>query len=402
MRGDRVTTLLGFFALPLISMVAALIAIPVLVTTGGTSAWAAVATAQGIGATAALIIAFGWSTIGPAEVGRSTRPEQEHIYWVSVVMRASLIVVALPLAAAVTLWLVDADYLVASVAVCVAMALQGMSPGWFLIGQGRPLAIALMETGPRALAQLVSVAAVLATEELVWYGLILLATEVAIATTAAIKLGTRIPSRGPAGRQVLETIHRQWPLALSALVGSGYTRAAVPIVSAVAPNAVAVFASIDRVQLLARTGIRPLISFFQGWVVRGDPRRPGRRPMIAATITIAFGVLVGSTVALLLPTFGHFLFTDAITITRGQAAMLGATIVFVSTSFSTGLYYLVPRGSIKALSTSSVVGSLVGIPALFVLSQQHNATGAIIAIAAAECFVVAWHITYIVANRASR
>jgi O-antigen/teichoic acid export membrane protein len=402
MRADRVKTLIGFFALPIISMVAALIAIPVLVSTGGTSAWAAVATAQGVGATAALFIAFGWSTVGPAEVGRGTPEQQGHIYWLSIVMRGALIVIALPLSVAATVWLVDPLHIATSVAVCGAMALQGMSPGWFLVGQGRPLAIAAMETGPRAAAQLISVAAVLATEELFWYGLILLITEVAISTTAGFVLAARQPNKNSAAEQVVSTVRRQWPLALSSLVGSGYTRAAVPIVSAVAPNAVAVFASIDRVQLLARTGIRPLISFFQGWVVRGDPRGHGRRSFVATGITIAFGSLVGGAVAVLLPTFGTLLFTDAIAISSAQALLLGVAIVFVSASFSTGLYYLVPRGAIRVLSSSSIVGSLVGVPALLVLSQQHGATGAILAITAAEMFVIAWQVIYLLATRNRR
>jgi O-antigen/teichoic acid export membrane protein len=399
MRADRVKTLIGFFALPIISMVAALIAIPVLVSTGGTSAWAAVATAQGIGATASLFIAFGWSTVGPAEVGRGTREQQGHIYWLSVVMRSSLTIIALPLAGAMTLWLVEPAHIATSLAVCAATSLQGMSPGWFLVGQGRPLTIAIMETGPRAIAQLVSVAVVLATRELFWYGLILLITEIVISVTAGFVLATRRPEERSVSQQVVSTLRRQWPLALSSLVGSGYTRAAVPIVSAVAPNAVAVFASIDRVQLLARTGIRPLISFFQGWVVRGDPRGHGRRSMIATITTIGFGSLIGAAVAVLLPTFGTLLFTDAIAISTAQAVLLGITILFVSASFSTGLYYLVPRGAIKVLSSSSIVGSFVGVPALLILSQQFGATGAILAITAAELFVVTWQVIYLVATR---
>lgn len=393
MGASRAATLFGFFILPIISMGAALVSIPVLISTGGTSAWASVAVAQGVGATAALLVTFGWGTVGPAQVARSDTNEQRHIYWLSVVMRSLLVAIVLPMVVGITVWLASPDRAILAVAVCVAVLLQGMSPGWFLIGQSRPLAIAAMETGPRAAAQLVSVAAVVATRDLLWYGLILLVSEVAIAAVSAAILCVRDPSKGPAPQQVINSARQQWPLALSALVGSGYTRAAVPIVSAVAYPAVAVYASLDRVQLLARTGIRPLISFFQGWVVRENSRR---RSQIATAVTIGAGIGAGMGVALLLPVFDYLIFTEAISVTSTQASLVGIAIISVSASYSTGLYYLVPRGAIKVLSSSSIVGSLVGIPMLVFFTGEYGATGAVLAIAAAETLVVVWHLGYLV------
>jgi O-antigen/teichoic acid export membrane protein len=402
MRAGQLKTLFGFFVLPMISMIAALVAIPVLITTGGTSAWSAVAIAQGIGSIAAIFITFGWGTVGPAEVGRSTLPEQRHIYWLSVLTRGGLLLVSAPIAVLVTVFLVTPSHLPVAVVVTIAISLQGMAPGWFLIGQGRPMAIAAMETGPRAVSQLISVAVVVGTQEIIWYGVISLSMELVIATTAALTLGTRSLARGASAPQIADSLRRQWPLALAALVGSGYTRAAVPIVSAVSHPAVAVFASLDRVQLLARTGLRPVISFFQGWVVRGEDRAQEKRSMVAMCVTIGFGVIVGSTVAVLLPPLGHLLFTDKISVSSLQALWLGLTIVAVSVSYSTGLYYLVPRRAIKVLSMSSVFGTLVGVPALFMLTQQFGATGAIAAIAGAETVVVLWHVSYLLAVRAGR
>lgn len=391
-------TLFGFFALPLISMVVTFAAVPVLVREGGADGWAAVAVAQGVGNTAALVVSFGWLTVGPAEIARSSPDHQRHIYWLSFVMRAGLFVFVTPLAVGVTLWLASDAYLLTAALVTMAFVLQGMSPGWYLVGQGRPLAIAWMETGPRAAAQLVSIVVVSVSGDLIWYGVILIAFEIAVSVIGFLVLAQRHHHSGAVLPQIRPIFRQQWPLAWAAIVGAGYTRAAVPVVSGISYSSAPTFGALDRVQLIGRSGLRPLVSFFQGWVVRAGADRQAARSLVATSWTVGLGLVGGGLIAAVLPQLDFLLFSGVIEISSAQAALLGATLVFVAGSFSTGLYYLVPRGNVRVLAISSFLGSAIGVPLLLLLTSLYGATGAMAAVAIVEAVVLVWQTTYLMTS----
>jgi len=388
-------TLFSFFLLPLISLVATLIAIPVLTREGGANGWAAVAIAQGVGYTAGLVVSFGWLTVGPAQVARNDAIGQRHTYWISSLMRLVVFGVTAPVAALIAIALVDARFVVVALLVNIAITAQGLSPGWYLVGQGRPLAIAAMETAPRAAAQLVSVAAVAASHSLLWYGVILLLSEAMISAFAFLSLARRDETKGASGAQLVHHFREQWPLAVAAIVASGYTRAAVPIVSGIAYSSVPVFAALDRVALIGRTGLRPLNSFFQGWVVRGGDINILRRARTATIATVALGISGGAVVAAALPQVDSLLFSGVIEVSSLQALLVGVSLIFASASGSTSLYYLAPRGAVRALSVSTIVGTIVGVPLIIALTHFLGATGAVLAVTIAEGVVLAIQTSFV-------
>lgn len=381
--------LAGFFVLPLMSSLAAFIAIPLLIRTGGTEGWAAVAIGQGVGGTAALVVAFGWGTIGPTEAARAERRDHPTLYWDSVWMRATLALLSIPAALGIVALLVQGEHLAAALAISAGIAAQGLSAGWFLTGQQRPYMIAAVETGPRAGAQIAAVFVVAATDDLLWYGLVVLVTELAFAGLAAVAFTRHAHRQGTIAR-MWEHSKRQWPLVLSGLVGAGYTRASVPIVAAIAYAAVPGFAALDRTQQFARTGIRPLTMFFQGWVVRGSGR--ARRATIA---TLALGTFVGIGVAVGLPTAGQLIFTDAISFTLFQSVAIAILITAVAGSMATGLFYLVPARAIRVFSWTSIGATVVGVPALVACTAAWGVDGAIGTLAAVELGVVIAQAAYV-------
>ncbi len=303
-------------------------------------------------------------------------------------MRCLVLIVTMPIALLLSALIVSESFRLAAVLVCAAMVSQGLTPGWFLTGQRRPFAIALYETGPRAIAQLCAVALVAVSAQLWAYGAVILTAELTIAVVAFLALGQRSGDSRSVVHEVGQHVRQQWPLALSALVGAGYTRAAVPVVALAALGAVPVYAALDRIQQVARMGIRPFTSFFQGWVVADGIAAHRRRAGRATVITVAMGACIGVGVWIVLPVVGQLVFTKALTIDSAQSALLGLTIFFVSCSMSTGLYYLVPLKAISVFSWVSAGGSLFGVPLLLAMSAVSGATGAIGAVATVEGGVV--------------
>ena len=399
MRQRQVMNVLGFFVLPLISMGASLVAIPVLISTGGVVAWTSIAVGQGVGATLALLVSFGWGTVGPALVSRADPADQRHIYWLSAVMRALIFLAVSPLVIAIPILLVGPEHIALSLIACVATTSQGMAPSWYLVGQGRPAAIAAMETGPRAIGQIAATGVAAITENVLWYPVGLVITEIAIATLAVSMIARRETAKGPAWPQITSAAREQWPLAASALVGAGYTRASLPIVSAISLPAAAIYAAWDRVQQVGRQCVRPLISFFQGWVVRRGAKNLPSRPRIATIATVGMGAVGAVIVTFALPALDTFVFSDAIQIDTLQAMLLGLTLIFVTGSSSTTYYYLVPRGAVKVLSVSSLLGSAAGVPLLLALTPAFGATGSMIAIASAEGVVLALQVGFLLFRR---
>lgn len=133
---------------------------------------------QGLRATAALAT-FGWGVVGPAEVAQSAAEEQRHIYWVSGVMRAGLLVAALPCSVAVTLALVPPARGCRSGGMC-GNGHPGPVTDMVLIGQARPLDLAVMETVPRTVDLLTAVALVMVTSSLLAYAATTMVVEAAL------------------------------------------------------------------------------------------------------------------------------------------------------------------------------------------------------------------------------
>jgi O-antigen/teichoic acid export membrane protein len=374
----------GFFVLPAISAVAALIAIPFLVRFGGVDGWSAVAIGQGVGATTALIVTFGWGTSGPAQVARAPQATLGHIYWASICMRFGVLILILPLGLIVVRALAQAEHATALL-VCAAVTVQGMTAGWYLTGLHRPFAIAALETGPRAAAQIAAIAVVASTGDLLWYGVITLGVEALFASLSAILIA-RPQSVARTVRDVATQVRQQWPLVISALASALYTRAATPIVAAVSPMAVPIFAAADRVQQFGRTGLRPIAMFFQGWVA-ADMGRYRERARVASLVTAGVGIAIGAVIAAVLPYASPILFSNAFHFSWTQSFAIGILLASVAGSMSTGLYYLIPLGAVSVFSWTAGIASALGVPLLVLLATVADASGALVALATVEALV---------------
>ena len=384
-------TLFGFFLIPAVGALSPLFAIPALVRVAGVDGWAAIAIGQGMGATGALVVTFGWGVVGPAEAARSDSEAACHLYWVSGAMRMGIFVLVMPICVLITESLVTGGtpLHVAAALVCAAVTAQGLSPSWLLIGQSRPGALACMDSIPRTVGVLAAAAAAVIAGELLAFALITLFVEFAIALCSFKAFGRRRLSRRESLREAVRRTRQQWPLALSALVAAGYTRLAIPIVSAVRYEAVPLYAALDRIALLSRTMLRPPVNAFQSWVAQTDENGM-RRASRATAATVVVGATGAVAIAGLLPVLGWVLFADQLTITYGAAALTGAGVVFVAGSYATSLFYLVPCGKYATVSVSTIGASLVGVPLIVVCTGRAGAIGAMLGVVTAELIVLIW------------
>lgn len=377
---------------PLVSSLSPLIAIPAIIQVGGAEGWAAVAVGQSLGAAGALVVMFGWGVVGPQQVARAGEAEQRHIYWVSGLMRAALFLLVAPVLVVCTLMLVSgpAATLAAAGVTCAAFVAQGLNASWFLIGQARPGALTLLDSLPRTAGVLAAAGLAVATQQLLAYAAVALVVELAIATSSFGLLAKRGKSLRASVGEAAAAGRGQWPLMVSAIFSTGYTRLAVPLVSLVSYSAVPVFAALDRVGTLGRTGMRPFVNSFQAWVASSTGPEFWRRSSLASAVVTGVGAAGGLLVFALLPeVLGPAIF-GSLSIAPAQAAVVGAVLVCVAGSYSATMFGLIPLGRISAVSLSTVTASCLAVPAIAVLAAGGGATGAMLGVLGAEFVVVTW------------
>jgi hypothetical protein len=86
----------GFGTSTLVTGVVALFAIPVVVSFAGPMVWGGIAVAQSIAGMAAVLVAFGWSVMGPVRIDLSPYKERGQLYADSLFVRLFLFILLLP------------------------------------------------------------------------------------------------------------------------------------------------------------------------------------------------------------------------------------------------------------------------------------------------------------------
>lgn len=398
MSGPRALRHIALYSLvPLLALVSSLVVVRTCLEVGGTRAWAAIATGQAVGAAGGLLITYGWGLVGPTLVARVDDAAAGRMYRASTVMRLGLAVPCVPICAVITYAVApDHGYRAAGVVACLAPCLQGLGAGWFLVGRARPWALLTVDAAPRLSGALLGVALVTGTEQILLLPLTQLLAEVGIAAVATARYARWRDAQPPVGDEVREHLREQSPLMVSVAASVAYTRLSVPIVALTSVAAVPVFAAIDQLVLSFRAMIRPIVNFFQSWVAQAgsDTQQPAhaerRRAVSAALATVTAGILGGVLVAVTLDgLLASVLFAGEIDFTLGQALLSGALVTVLAGSYSTSLYFLVPGGRTAVVARTSLIGCLVGVPAIVVGALVAGATGAVAGLLAAELVVLA-------------
>lgn len=394
-RSSGLSRLLGFAITPAIAAVGPLLLLPVLTRVAGAEGWTALVTGQSVGAVVGTIAMYSWQTFGPPRVAGAPQTEARHQFYLSLVMRGTLSVIAAPVGIIVLASLVPHEWLLASTVLCMSSVMMAaLTNGWFYVGRADPRSYVLIETTPRVSAVVLSAISLLVGLGVDAYAWITLAAEVLIVAIAGMRNARRAVAFGGSVREIGSIAREHARLTFSSIASLGYTRASTPIVAAVDFTAASSFAAADRMQNIARTVLRPITQALQPWVYegRGDTQEFRRRAFKASIITGGVGFILGAGLAICLPPLGFLLFSDEIDIDWSTSVPLGVAVLMVSVSGALATFYLVPAGRTKAVATSLLTTSLLGVPALVAGAFIIAPVGPLVVIAVVETIVALWQL----------
>lgn len=388
MIGKRARMLIAFVAIPMLSAVTPLLAFPAISSNFGASGWAAIALGQSFGAAAAVLIELGWGLTGSQRVARAAEVNRRRILAASVATKLVVLPVSIP--AALLAAFFAPEFAIEAALACVGSAFVGLTSIWFFIGVGRPAKILLTDAVPKL--TFVALAAIWMNlgGPLAAFGIALIFSAVTALILALVT--TRIRVRDfPIGRsgRVRFLLRAQMTALSGRAVSALYIALPVALVGIVAPSALPVFASAERLQRLGLSVLQAAPNALQGWV-GGEPnvelrvRRAGR----ALSLNIALGVISGVGFAITAPVASELIFAGVSTIPPGLAWISGGVIFLVCVSRATGGIVLVALRRVGTVSFSALVGAIVGVPAILVLASVSGAAGALIGEAMAEASVL--------------
>lgn len=373
-RAELLRRLGAFGALPVLSALSPLVALPILARLATIDEWSAIAIGQSVGAIGAIALSAGWSVTGAAIAAQASELGRRDLLVESLGSRLTSATVAVPVAAGAAYAIADGSPLAALSA--IAMTLTGFSIAWYAVGTGQARALAVVETIPRVAVNIGAAAVAEAFHQIVIYPIATGA--IALVPVVGYYLAMTRDVR-PAGWiwQGWHRIRANAAATAAEIVAAAYSMGATAIVGLAANASVVAHFNVGyRLASLGSIAIAAVSNSLQGWTAeaRGDQFR--RRIRLAAWALLAVGVagLIG--LALLGPWMARVLFGESLAPSREILAWLGAFFLIWSLETLTGRLILAARGRTRTLLVTTAAGSVVGIGLIYLLGRWHGATGA--------------------------
>lgn len=390
-RSGRLRTILlplqrlsGFSASIVLGTIIGVFTIPLLVRALGDQAWGSIVVLQTTGQLAAVLVAFGWGATGPS-IAASTAPAQRvEFYRHSFRIRGILYLAVVPFVAITLYFLLRGDLLLAVLG-AVTYVLPGLGAGWYFTGIARPMPFFLCEALPSALGAVAGVVAATVTQQ-AW---VVPACQF-VGSATAVLLAYLYISRGR-DRTAPPTLYPRFWAALAEqrhAVTTGVTSAvyvAMPVlmVTVFFPSALPVYSIADKFFRYAAIAFLPIQQFFQGWVP-AEPEHVDRRARIALIAGVIVGVVGGACIAVLSPIVSVWF---GIRVPFEVSLPLGIAFVGVALSGLVGYACLVVLGQTRFLARSTVIGAVIGVPALIVTAAFHSLPAVAASVAGTELIV---------------
>lgn len=360
---------------------AALVAIPWMVRASGPEAFGMIVLGQNFGAIGAMVVAYGWGISGPAEIARGTTESRLVEFLASVKVRVFLLGPVAVLTALVAILFSNNRPDLAAVGAVVAV-LPGLTSNWVFIGLGRPFVLMLTETLPRVVFTVVGIVAMETGSDaligLLWQGIGLLVAFVASGWWILRAFGhdaLRLPAMQP-----LVGLLRDYRHGVASNVG-GSLFVALPLVlvTVIAPAAQPVFALVDKLYRQALVALIPVVSVLQGWVPRAaDPAGRVRKVVIGTAVgSVLIAVVAGLWGAWPLHVLGDGQLTPTPDVVALMGVVLGLSFYVIALAHTV----LATYRQMRALATSTLVGTVVMIPLVATGAYYLGAAGALAGIA---------------------
>ena len=373
-----------------LALLPSLLLLPILARQCTTAQWAAIAVGQSVGTVAAIAVNLGWSLNGPARVSALDKDCRVRIYGDSLASRLIAFAVVGPISAVVSLSLIPSEDQLLGSAMCVAVAVSGLSPAWFNIGVGAARDMIRYDVVPAALATSLSAVGLLVGMPVGYFPVL-----AGLGTLLGVVLfSARLASGWPLGRFRVDlgVLKSQVVAAVTEVSGAGYSAANVALVGSQAQvPALAVYASGMKLYLFALMAVGILSQALQGWVSE-DLHRVGDRMRTALLTHLSLGLAGAVTFVVIGPAFTRVFFSESLAIGRDLAAAFGAAYLAVSLNTTMGRHILVPNGRERTVLHSTLFGAVLGIPTTLVLAAFYGAVGGAVALAMSEIAVCLWQL----------
>lgn len=364
--------------------------IPAIIVAAGAEAWATIAVAQAVAGFAFVFAVYGWGVVGPTEVARLVPDRRGRYFYDSLLSRAWLCLIVVPVASVIAILIIGHDALLAALTVASGI-LVALGSGWFFVGEASPIRFLLLDTLPRIAGTVAGAVALIATGDVIAFAALQLAGVIAAAVICAWNILAR---------------HRDWeftispiravrnlrgqasPVAMSA-TASVYVNVPIVLIDLFLPSATAVYALAERIVRLALYSTRPIVQVAQGWVPSPDPVEQAARARRVTAIALGLGALGGVVYAVAGPWIGDLLSGGTLTIPLALAVPMAVNLAAILASQLTGFACLTAFGLTRALATSTIVGAVVGTALMVPLLLWIGAPGVAWGLAIAELCVLA-------------
>lgn len=379
----------GFTLLPLLGLIMPLVLLPVIARVVGADGWASALAGQAIGTFAATVVLWGWNVEGPVAIATSVRQEERAaVYARSVRTRLLTLAAVTPVALLIAAMNAQPGYREASMAMALAITLQGLSPAFYGIGAGSPALLAWYDTAPRFVAVGLSVPALSLTGSMWWYpGLM------ALTTVGSLWLFHRKHAPGQPWlptqlRATLADIWRQRRTAGFQLAGNAYAATPTPIANATVPALAGPLATTDQLYRYGLFGAVALGNAFQGWTLEPgiDNRRKRHLAAIGAHIALGLAGLIVLTLAG--PWVSRLISSGRAPATTELCFLYGAAFACLSIATPLIRNLLIPAGRDGLVLKATIVSAIAGVAAMIIAGLSGYVAGIAIGMALSEAVML--------------
>lgn len=366
----------GFAALPGLSMLSALVLLPMVTRYQGPEGWTALALGQSIGSVVSVIAGLAWPFIGGNSVASQSAQERRTTFMLSLWSRMAVLVPGVMIAVGVIFALRTAMPLVTALFM-VGIAGNALSSAWFYAGTGQPRHLILAEGIPRSVGYAVSIVLLAWTHDILLYAMMtVIAQAVSLFINAKFALGILKGIPRITAREILSELRKQFSGTVSRTAVALGQFGGPMVVAAINPAVLGIFSAMDTVYKTGTNATSFLPSAFVSWVSsrklgEGREKRIGRSLVIILAVCVA-GVLVWAAAG---GPIIRLLYAGQVPDSRWMVILIGISVFAALFVNAVEILAMVPLGRDRTLFRVQLIAALLGLVFLMCAST----IGAVIA-----------------------
>ncbi|WP_061683389.1 lipopolysaccharide biosynthesis protein [Microbacterium laevaniformans] len=387
-RWHAIRRLSSYGATTALLAVVGLVSASVFVSSAGSYAWGVLASIQSAAALFGVVVGFGWSTTGAAEVARMPVTSRSQWFADSFTARLYLLVITYPLMV-LTMGALNPSHLDLVLVGSLAYLLPNLGASWYYIGESSPSRLFLYDVLPQICGIVASIGVMVGTQSLV-----LAISAQLVFNLIAPLLGWKVLIAASSAKpdwsitRAFSRLQRQRDPVITAATSALYVSAPMLILNAVAPASLASYAMGDRLFRIALTVFSPILQFVQGWIPEGGPKNVKYRMRVTLQLTPFIGALGALCVWGFGPLAVALISRGAVSFEQSLSLPFAIVFLVVSASQVLGLACLIQLGRAKDLARSTVLGALAGVPMLIIGATLWGVVGAVWALVLSETIVL--------------